>query len=76
MQEADLYIRENECRQRTGLSRTTRWRLERAGRFPERRQLGDNSIGWLLSEVIEWQRSRPARKVGAQTPLLAEGAAA
>jgi prophage regulatory protein len=76
MQEADLYIRENECRQRTGLSRTTRWRLERAGRFPERRQLSDNSIGWLLSEVIEWQRNRPTRKVGAQAPSLAEGAAA
>jgi prophage regulatory protein len=76
MQEADLYIRESECRQRTGLSRTTRWRLERAGRFPERRQLSDNSIGWLLSEVVEWQRNRPTKKVGAQAPSLTEEAAA
>jgi prophage regulatory protein len=76
MQEADLYIRENECRQRTGLSRTTRWRLERVGRFPERRQLSDNSIGWLLSEIIEWQKNRPARKVGTHVPFPREEAAA
>jgi prophage regulatory protein len=74
MQEADLYIRENECRQCTGLSRTTRWRLERAGRFPRRRQLSDNTIGWLLSEVIEWQKNRPARKVGAHAPFRRGGA--
>jgi prophage regulatory protein len=74
--EPDVYIRENECRQRSGLSRTTRWRLERAGRFPKRRQLSDNSIGWLLSEVIEWQKNRPTRKVGAHAPPLGAEAAA
>jgi prophage regulatory protein len=75
MQEADRYIREDECRERTGLSRTTRWRLERLRRFPRRRQLGDNSIGWLLSEVIDWQRNRPAKTVGSEAPVASEAAA-
>jgi prophage regulatory protein len=57
----DRYIREAECHRISGLSRVTRWRLERAGKFPERRQLSDNAIGWLLSEVMAW---RDARNVG------------
>lgn len=55
----DRYIREDECRLLTGLSRTTRWRLERAGKFPQRRQLSDNAVGWLLSEVMAWRAARP-----------------
>jgi prophage regulatory protein len=74
--ETDLYIREGECARLSGLSRTTRWRLERIGRFPERRQLGDNSIGWLLSEILEWQKNRPARKAGTHAPFPREEAAA
>jgi prophage regulatory protein len=35
----------------TGLSRMTIWRLERAGEFPRRRQLGARSVAWLQSEV-------------------------
>lgn len=55
----DRYIREEECFRLSGLSRTTRWRLERKGQFPKRRQLSDNAIGWLLSEVLAWRGSRP-----------------
>jgi prophage regulatory protein len=59
----DRYIRETECHRISGLSRVTRWRLERAGKFPQRRQLSDNAIGWRLSEVKAW---RDARNVGMQ----------
>jgi prophage regulatory protein len=52
-------VREEKCEEVTGLSRTTRWRLEKLGRFPKRRQLGDNSVGWLQSELDEWLASRP-----------------
>ena len=51
-------IREKECKQRTGLSRTTRWRLETLDQFPKRRQLSKNSIGWLNSEIESWLKSR------------------
>jgi prophage regulatory protein len=60
----DRFVREPECRERTGLSRSTRWRLERAGNFPERRHLGPNACGWLESEIDEWIRSRSANAGG------------
>lgn len=44
---------------KTGISRTTIWRLERAGEFPPRRRIGANAVGWLRSEVVSWMRSRP-----------------
>ena len=43
----------------TGLSRTTLWRLERAGSFPSRILLSKNSVGWLAEEVSAWLASRP-----------------
>ena len=43
----------------TGLSRTTLWRLERRGAFPNRVRLGANSVGWLEDEVQSWIASRP-----------------
>jgi len=43
----------------TSLSRTTIWRLESKGEFPKRLQVGRRGIGWLLSEIEDWMRSRP-----------------
>lgn len=54
----DRFIREPECKRITGLSRTTRWRLERAGQFPKRRQISPGLIAWLETEVQEWVRER------------------
>jgi len=48
----------------TGLSRPTILRLERAGRFPARRELAPNRIGWLAAEVDEWLRTRPPVGLG------------
>ncbi|MCA6984711.1 helix-turn-helix transcriptional regulator [Pectobacterium brasiliense] len=47
-------IRENECRAITGLSRTTRYQLEKVGLFPTRRSLGGRAIGWLSSDIKNW----------------------
>ena len=58
--EEDRFIREPEVKRITGLSRTTRWRLERKGKFPPRRQLSENAIGWLESEIRAWIASRTA----------------
>ena len=30
--------------------------------FPQRRRIGPNSVGWLLSEVLEYLRSCPAER--------------
>lgn len=51
--------RTNKVLEVTGLSRTTLWRKERAGEFPERVQLGAHSVGWLAEEVEAWIASRP-----------------
>lgn len=66
----DRIIRERECRQLTGLSRTTRWVLERRGLFPTRRRLTANSIGWLESELRTWMASREARGGRAPTGVV------
>ena len=54
----DRFIREKECREITGLSRSTRWRLERANLFPKRHQISLAAIAWLESEILDWLRSR------------------
>ena len=33
-------------------------RLEKAGLFPKRVQLGPNRVGWIESEVIDWLKIR------------------
>jgi len=50
----DRFLRERELRAMTGLSRTTRWRLERAGQFPRKRRISPGAVGWLESEVLAW----------------------
>jgi prophage regulatory protein len=54
----DRFMREPEVKSLTGLSRTTRWRMEQVGDFPRRRRLSKNSVGWLSGEVEAWMTSR------------------
>ncbi len=42
-----------------GLSRTTIWRLERAGQFPRRRQVSTKAVRWNKAEIEDWISSRP-----------------
>ncbi len=52
------FIRLDSVRDRTGLSRSTIWRLERRGDFPKHRRISLNAVGWLEAEVDEWVLSR------------------
>ena len=52
------FVRERECFEITGLSRTSRWRLEQEGKFPKRYKISANAIGWLASDLEEWIASR------------------
>ncbi len=56
----DYFMREPEVERVTGLSRTTRWRLERAGEFPRKRQLSKNVKANLASEVKSWVAEKSA----------------
>jgi len=51
-------IRRSKIHQKTGLSITQIWRLEKAGLFPKKIKLGANSVGWLESEVDAWIAAR------------------
>ena len=33
-------------------------RLEKAGKFPKRVQLGPNRVGWVEDEVLDWLQAR------------------
>jgi prophage regulatory protein len=54
------FIREAECRHRTSLSRSQRWRLEREGRFPARVPLSVRTFGWVETEIEDWIAARVA----------------
>jgi prophage regulatory protein len=51
-------IRLRDVCYRTGLSRTTIWRLERRNAFPKHRQISSNTVGWIEHEVTAWIESR------------------
>lgn len=37
-------------------------RLEKAGSFPTRVQLGPNRVGWVETEVLDWLNERLVRR--------------
>ena len=47
-------LRFAEVRRRTGLSRSTIWRMERGGTFPKRIRISVNVVAWREDEVIKW----------------------
>ena len=50
-----------EVAQRVALSRSTIWRMERAGQFPKRRRLSVNKVAWWEPEIEEWLLQRQHR---------------
>lgn len=54
----DRIIREPERKRIMGTSCTTQWRQELADKAPRRIILGTNSVGWRLSEIVDWLNSR------------------
>ena len=47
-------LRFPELKRRTGLSRSTIWRLEQAGEFPRHLHTSSNTVAWLESDVVAW----------------------
>jgi prophage regulatory protein len=58
----DHILREPDVERKTGLSRTTIWRLERKNEFPRRLRLSANTVGWLASEIQAWMVERSAAR--------------
>jgi prophage regulatory protein len=53
-----LIILEPECARLTRLSRATRARAEKAGRFPRRIQLSPRRVGWRRADILNWIEER------------------
>ena len=56
----DRFIREGETRMITGLSRSTRYRMEREGTFPRKYKLSPSARAYKLSEINGWMSTRKA----------------
>jgi len=52
-------IRKTALQKLTGLSPRQIDRLEKAGKFPLRIQLGQRSVGWHEGEINKWLDTRP-----------------
>ena len=52
------FIRFASVRERTGLSRSPIWRLERRGDFPKHRRISANAVAWVEEEVAHWMQSK------------------
>ena len=52
-------IRVREVQRRTSLSRALIYREMQAGMFPRPYKLGPRAVGWRVSEINEWLRTRP-----------------
>ena len=58
---------------RVPVSRTTLWRMERAGLFPRRIQVSTNRVGWLEADVDAWVERKEERQVKRRDPPLGSG---
>ncbi|MCU8009582.1 MULTISPECIES: AlpA family phage regulatory protein [Shewanella] len=65
----DRIVRESERKLITSISRSQAFQLERLNRFPKRIKLGSRSVGWRLSELMQWVHSG-----GGLSEQLAQGA--
>lgn len=54
----DRLVKEKERQQITTISKAQAFQLERQGRFPRRRRVSNRSVAWLLSELLNWVKSR------------------
>lgn len=54
-----------------GISRSTAWRLQRAGDFPKPVQLSPGRVGWWESELTAWKASRGAEPRALRKPARA-----
>lgn len=67
----DRLLTWNKVRDVTGLSRSTAWRLQRLGDFPEPVRISVNRVGWWESELTAWKETRKLRKPRRPQSLMA-----
>jgi prophage regulatory protein len=76
MDEPVLLLRLPEVIKRTGLGRTTIYKLVGLRQFPAPVQLSGRAVGWRAEQIDLWAESRPIAEFAAapaRTGLLAKG---
>src|SRR5262249_40687011 len=65
------FLRGRGVTTRTGLSRTTIWRLVKAKKFPKPVPMTDDgyAVGWVESEVEAWMQARIEQRNQREAPL-------
>ena len=58
------FIRLNDVKEMTGLSRSSIYQFISRGSFPEQVKLGERAVGWTEHEVQEWMNSRISAREG------------
>ncbi len=56
------FLRRHEVTRVTGLSCSTLYDEMAAGRFPKPFRITANRVGWLESEIADWQKARLAER--------------
>lgn len=51
-----------KVKDRTGLSKSTIYRLMEKGRFPKQMKTSDNTVAWVESEIDGWLSERAAAR--------------
>ncbi len=57
---------------RTGLGRSTLYKLQAEGKFPQSISLGARAVGWLSSEVDDWIQSKVEARNSLVLSLMAK----
>ncbi len=68
MRYEERLLRRPEVEVQTGLTRSTIYRLMRAGEFPEPLKLGPRAVRWRATEIESWIAERP-RATGETKPV-------
>lgn len=62
MSDASGVLRLPQVEMLIGMSRSSIYRLERLGRFPERVKISDRAVGWRRDQLERWLASRPTAR--------------
>jgi prophage regulatory protein len=67
-------LRFPDVHERTGLSRSTIWRMERRGEFPKHHRIAPNVVAWSEQEISRWIEQRVGADGSGDRELALAGA--
>jgi prophage regulatory protein len=57
-----LILRKKQVLRLVGLSASTVYTLQKAGKFPSPIKLGERAAGWLNSDIEQWVKEKAAQR--------------